>query len=170
MQLEIEKKRIYAILQEMQMIQKISKNKLFVLGRINRSDKTVLSCSDIYPIRKDVEMKENTFQLSKEAYQKRIQSTQVALERHSKALNSINLSVQYDKEIDMDKYSVGVSIPLSFTSRRSEQERAAALHKNSALGFQYDQSMTVKNSMLSELKSTLKSKAMMITSLKKNTI
>ena len=168
MQLEIEKNRLYAILQEMKMVQKISKNKLFILGRINHSQKTVLSCSDMYPIRKNVDLKENTFKLSKEAHQKRIQSTQVALERHSKALDSINLSVQYDKEIDIDKYSVGVSIPLAFTSKRSEQERAAAMHKSAALGFQYEQTMTEKNSMLSELRSTLKSKAMMIKSLKKN--
>jgi outer membrane protein TolC len=83
-------------------------------------------------------------------------------------LDSINLSVQYDKEIDIDKYSVGVSIPLAFTSKRSEQERVAAMHKNAALGFQYEQTMTEKNSMLSELRSTLKSKAMMISSLKNN--
>lgn len=168
MQLEIEKKRLYALLQEMKTIQKISKNKLFVLGRINQSDKTVLSCSDMYPIRKDVELKDNTFQLSKEAHQKRIHSTEVALERYSKPLDSINLSVQYDKEIDIEKYSVGISIPLAFTSRRSEQERAAALHKNSELEFQYEQAMMEKNSILLELKSTLKSKALLIKSLKNN--
>lgn len=168
MQLEIAKNRLYAMLQEIQMEQKISKNKLFILGGIKHSQKTVLSCSDMYPIRKNIDLKENTFKLSKEAHQKRIQSTQVALERHSKALDSINLSVQYDKEIDIDKYSVGVSIPLAFTSKRSEQERVAAMHKNAALGFQYEQTMTEKNSMLSELRSTLKSKAMMISSLKNN--
>jgi hypothetical protein len=168
MQLEIEKNRLYAMLREMQMAQKISKTKLLILGRIKQSEKTVLSCNDMYPIRKEVAINENTFQLSKEAHQKRIQSTQVALERHSKALDAINLSVQYDKEIDIDKYSVGVSIPLAFTSRKSEQERAAALHKNSTLGFKYEHEMTQKKSMFLELRSTLQSKVMMITSLKKS--
>ncbi len=168
MQLEIEKNRLYAQLQEIQMIQKISKQKLFILGRISHSAKTALSCSDMYPIRENVKSGENTFQLSKEAYQKRIQSTQVALERHSKALDSISLAVQYDKEIDIDKYSIGVSIPLAFTSRRSEQERAAAMYKSSAIGFHHEQTMLEKKSMFSELKSNLKSNALMIKSLKNN--
>ena len=168
MQLEIEKNRLYAQLQEIQMIQKISKKKLFVLGRINHNNKTLLSCSDIYPIRETVQLKENMFQLSKKAHQKRIESAQVALERHSKALDSISLSVQYDREIDVDRYGVGVSIPLTFTSNKSEQERAAALHKSSVIGLYHEQDMLEKKSMLLELKSRLRSHALMIRSLKKN--
>ena len=168
MQLEIEKNKLYAQLQEIEMIQKISKQKLFILGRINHSAKTALSCSDMYPIRENVKLKENRFQLSKKAYQKRIQSTQVALDRHSKVLDSISLAIQYDKEIDIDKYTIGVSIPLLFSTNRSEQERAAALYKNSAIGFYHEQTMLEKKSMFSELKSTLKSNALMIRSLKNN--
>jgi len=168
MQLEIEKNKYYAQLQKMKMIEKVSKQKLFILGRINHSEKTVLACSDMYPIRENVKLKEDTFQLSKQAYEKRIKSTQVALERHSKALDAISLAVQYDKEIDIDKYSIGVSIPLVFTSQRSEQERVAALHKNSAISFNHEQTMLEKKSMFSELKITLKSNALMIRSLKNN--
>ncbi|MBT8343589.1 MAG: TolC family protein, partial [Sulfurovum sp.] len=168
MQLEIEKNRLDAQLHEIQMIQKISKEKVLTLGRINHSEKTVLVCNDMYPIRENVKLKEDTFQLSKKAHEKRIKSTQAALERHSKALDSISLSVQYDKEIDMDRYSIGVSIPLAFTSQRSEQERAAALHHNSAISFNHEQTMLEKKSMFSEMKNTLKSKAMIIRSLKKN--
>ena len=168
MQLEIEKNRLYAQLQEIQMIQKTSKQKLLTLGRINHSEKTILVCNDMYPIRENVKFKEDTFQLSKKAHEKRIKSTQVALERHAKALDSISLAVQYDKEIDIDKYSIGVSIPLAFTSQRSEQERVAALHKNSAISFNHEQTMLEKKSMFSELKSTLKSHALMIRSLKNN--
>ncbi|MBT8349505.1 MAG: TolC family protein, partial [Sulfurovum sp.] len=65
-------------------------------------------------------------------------------------------------------YSIGVSIPLAFTSQRSEQERAAALHHNSAISFNHEQTMLEKKSMFSEMKNTLKSKAMIIRSLKKN--
>lgn len=168
MQLEIEKNRLYAKFQEMQIIQSVSKKKLLILGRINHSDKTLLSCSDMYPIRESVKLKENLFMLSKEAHQKRIQSTQTALERHSKALDSVDLSVQYEQEIDIDKYSVGISIPLTFTGRRSEQERVAAMHKNSAIGFQYEQMMVEKKSMFLTLKSTLRNNALMIKSLKNN--
>ncbi len=167
MQLEIEKNRLYAQLQEILMIQKTSKKKLLILGRINHSSKTKLSCSDLYPIRENVKLKHNVFDLTKQAYQKRIQSTQVALERHSKALDAISLAVQYDKEIDIDKYSIGVSVPLTFTSQRSEQERAAAMYKHSALGFNHEQTMLEKKSIFLELKSTLKSNARTITFIEK---
>jgi len=168
MQLEIEKNKLYAQLQEIQMIQKMSKQKLFILGGVNHSSKTILSCSDMYPIRENVKLKKDTFQLSKKAHEKRIQSTQVALERHSKALDSISLAVQYDKELDVDKYSIGVSVPLAFTSNRTEQERVAAMHKSSAIDFHHEQTMLQKKSMFSELRSTLKSNALMIKSLKNN--
>lgn len=166
MQLEIEKNRLQAKRSEMQTVQSISKKKLLILGRINHSEKTVLSCNDMYPIRESVELKENPFALSKAAHEKRIQSTQTAMERYSKAFDSVDLSVQYDQEIDIDKYSVGISVPLSFTGRRSEQERVAAMHKNSAIGFQYEQMMVEKESMFLALKSTLKSYALMARSLK----
>jgi len=168
MQLEIEKNRLYAQLQEIEMMKVISKQKLFVLGRINNSHTTTLSCKDIYPIRENVKLNHNRFQLSKEAHTKRIKSTQVALERYSKPLDSINLSVQYDKEIDIDRYGVGVSIPLNFTSSRSEQERAAAMYKSSALGFQHEQTMLEKRSRFLELRSYLNSKARMLKTLKNN--
>ncbi|HEY9129302.1 MAG TPA: TolC family protein [Sulfurovum sp.] len=168
MQLEIEKNRLYAQLEELKASQMISKQKLFILGNIRDIDKNVLVCNDMYPIRENVELKENAFTLSQEAYEKRIKSTQVALKRHSRALDSIELSAQYDQEIDIDRYTVGVSVPLTFTSKRSEQERVAALHKNSALSFQYEQDMLEKRSIFMELKRTLKSKALMIRSLQSN--
>ncbi|HEY9189249.1 MAG TPA: TolC family protein [Sulfurovum sp.] len=166
MQLEIEKNRLQAKLQEMQTVQAVSKQKLLILGRINHSDKTVLSCSDMYPIRESVQLKEEPFALSKEAHEKRIQSTQTALNRYSKVVDTVSLSVQYDQEIDIDKYSVGISVPLSFTGRRSEQERVAAMHKNAAIGFQYEQMMAEKKSMFLTLQSTLRNSAVMIRSLK----
>lgn len=166
MQLEIEKHRLYAKLQEMKTIQSISKQKLFILGRINHSEKTVLSCSDMYPIRESVKLKERPFMLSKAAYEKRIHSTEIALERYARPFDSVSLSLQYEQEIDIDKYSVGISVPLSFSGRRSEKERAAAMHKNSAIEFQYENMMAEKESMYLSLTSTLKSSALMVRSLK----
>ncbi len=168
MQLEIEKNKLYAKLQEIHMISKISKQKLFILGRVSHSDKTALSCSDMYPIRENVTFSENMFGLSKEAYEKRIQSTQTSLKRYSKAVDSINLSAQYDNEIDVERYSIGVSIPLAFTSKRSEQERAAAMYKNSAISYRYEQTMLEKRSIFMELKSTIKSNVITIRALKDN--
>ena len=121
----------------------------------------------MYPIKDHVKLN-HTFKLSKEAHQKRLKSTQEALNRHSRVLDSIDLSVQYSEEIDIDKYSVGFSIPLTFTSRKSEQERAAAMYQNSAISFRHEQMMTEKRSLLSQLQSHLKSNALMIKTLKRN--
>ncbi len=168
MHLEIEKNRLYAQLQEIEMAQKISKQKLFVLGRMNNANTEILSCNDIYPIRTIKALDGNRFQLSKEAHTKRLKSTQVALERYSRSLDSISLSAQYDNEIDTERYGIGISIPLNFTSNRSEQERAAAMYKSSALGYRYEQTMLEKRSRLLELQSYLNSKVHMLKTLKNN--
>ena len=167
MQLEIEKNSLYAQLQEIKMQQNISKQNLFMLSKINYTESTKLSCKDMYPIRTHVKLG-NTFQLSKEAYDKRVQSTHEALDRYSNSIDSVSLSAQYTEELDVDKYTVGLSIPLNFTSARSEQERAAAMYQNSAISFKYEQTMTEKKSLLSQLRSQLKGNALMVQTLKSN--
>ena len=167
MQLEIEKNRLYAQLQEMEMRQEISKQNLFMLSKIYSTQSTQLSCEDMYPIKTQVNLG-NTFDLSKEAYQKRIQSTQAALKRHSGKLESVDILAEYNEELDVDKYSVGLVIPLTFTSKKSEHERAAAMYQNSTISLQYEQMMTEKKSLLAQLKSYLKSNAMMVQTLKRN--
>jgi hypothetical protein len=129
--------------------------------------KTELMQKDMYPIRTHVKLG-NTFQLSKEAYDKRIQSTHEVLDRYSNSIDSISLSAQYTEELDVDKYTVGLSIPLNFTSARSEQERAAAMYQNSAISLKHEQTMTEKKSLLSQLRSQLRSNALMVKTLKRN--
>ena len=167
MQLEIEKNSLYAQLQEIKMQQDISKQNLFMLSKINYTESTKLSCKDMYPIRTNVKLG-NTFQLSKEAYDKRVQSTHEALDRYSNSIDSVSLSAQYTEELDVDKYTVGLSIPLNFTSARSEEERAAAMYQNSAISFKHEQTMTEKKSLLAQLRSQLKSNALMVKMLKNN--
>ena len=167
MQLETEKNRLYAQLQELKMQQDISKENLFMLSKVHYTDTTQLSCRDMYPIRSTVKLA-NTFRLSKEAYEKRLLSTQKAIKRYSNTLESIDISAQYTNELDVDRYSIGLSLPLNFTSERSEQKRAAAMYKNSAIGYRYEQTMREKRSLLTQLKSHLKSNAFMVQTLKRN--
>lgn len=167
MQLEIEKNRLYAQLQEMKMQKDISKQKLFMLSGIHYSKSSKFSCKDMYPIRSKVKLGK-AFKLSKEAYKKRIQSTQETLDRYSNKLDSIDLSVQYSKELDIDKYSVGFSLPLNFSSDKSEHQRIAAIHKNSAISYKHEQHMRESKSLLTQLKSELKIKAAMLKTLRSN--
>lgn len=167
MQIESEKNRLYAQLVEIKMMQNIKKQKLFDLSKVGYSNKSKLSCRDIYPIRSSVDLKD-TFSLSKEAHEKRLLSTQERMNRYSQGLESVNVSAQYGKELDMDKYTLGISIPLTFSSKRSEHEKAAAMYRHSALEYGYEQNMREKKSMLISLKAQLKSHAFMIKTLSEN--
>jgi len=167
MQIESEKNRVYAQLQEMKMLQKIKKEKLLSLSRIGYSKNSKLSCRDMYPIRTSVKLK-NIFNLSKEAYKKRLASTKERMKRYSHSIESINVSAQYGKELDIDRYTLGVSMPLTFSSKRSEHEKSAAMYRHSALEYGYEQNMREKKSILRELKAQLKSKALVLKTLSKN--
>ncbi|MFK5976325.1 MAG: TolC family protein [Sulfurovum sp.] len=167
-QLKVEKNRLYTQLQNIKMTQKIAKERVFMLSRINYTSKSFLSCRDIYPIRANVSIRSDRFSLSKSAQQKRLQSTQERLKRDSKAIDYITLSLQYDKEIDVDKYGIGFSIPLNFTSRKAEQKRASDMYKYSALLVTFEQSMIEKRAIFNTLKSTLKSDALMIKSINRS--
>ena len=167
MQLEIEKNRLYAQLQEMKMQKDISKQKLFMLSSIRYSKSSKFSCKDMYPIRSSVKLR-NTFKLSKDAYKKRIRSTQETLDRYANKLDSVDLSVQYSKELDIDKYSVGFSLPLNFSSNKSEEQRVAAMHRNSAISYKHEQHMRESKSLLTQLKSELKTNVRMLKTLKSN--
>ena len=167
LQLESEKNRLHAQLQKMKMMKNTNKEKLFMLSKVRYSAKTRLSCKDLYPIRSSVKLKD-TFRLSKSAYKKRLASTKERMKRYSHALESVNVSAQYGKELDIDKYTIGVSVPLSFTSKRSEHEKAAAMYRHSALEYGYEQKMREKQSMLRELQTQLKSHAFVVKSVSKN--
>ena len=144
MQIESEKNRLYAQVQALKMMQEISQQKVVMLAQLKRSKNSTLSCRDMYPIRTSITL-QDSFSLSKEAYEKRMESTKTRLKRYSHSVETINISGQYGKELDIDRYTIGVSLPLNFTSERSEQERAAALYRGSALGYRYEQEMMEKN-------------------------
>ena len=169
LQIESEKRRTFAKLQEMKMMQNIKKNKILMLSKIRSSKKTKLSCRDMYPIRTSVKLGK-IFRLSKSAYKKRLESTKERMKRYSHAIESVNLSAQYGKELDIDRYTIGVSLPLNFTSSRSEHERAAAMYRHSALLQGYKQSMREKKGMLQELKAELRNHAITAKSIFSNYI
>jgi len=151
------------------MRQKISRQKLLTLGNVSGRKNIVFSCQDMYPIRSKIDDL-GTFSLSREAYEKRIRSTEETMKRYSRTLDSVATYAQYTNELDMDKYSIGVSIPLNFTSRRYEEERAAAMYKNSAIQYDFEQQILQKRSIMAQLQSELQSHALMIGALKKSAL
>jgi len=167
MQLQGEKNTLFTQLEELKMMQNISKQKVLMLSSANTTKHTQLSCRDMYPIRDKVSLGKR-FTLSKEAKYKRIQSAQKSLKRYSHAFESISVSGQYGKELDTDRYTIGVSLPLNFSSSRNEHAKAAAMYKASAIEYGYEQNIREKNALLSELQSQLTTQARMTKALSKN--
>lgn len=164
--LEVEKESLYAQLKEVHRKQEISRENLLRVGHLAHNQ--MMLCTDIYPIRSETLPNGDHFAYTKDAYQKRMKSLQKKVQRYDNSLESIELSMQYDKEMDMDRYSVGVSIPLSFTSQRSEQKRLEALYQSSALQQRHEHTMMQKQNDLSTLQSELKNRVISIESLRLN--
>jgi len=167
MQLQGEKNTLFTQLEELKMMQNISKQKVLMLSSANTTKHTQLSCRDMYPIRDKVSLGKR-FTLSKEAKYKRIQSAQKSLKRYSHAFESISVSGQYGKELDTDRYTIGVSLPLNFSSSKNEHAKAAAMYKASAIEYGYEQNIKEKKALLSELQSQLATQARMSKALSKN--
>ncbi len=167
LELEIEKNRLYAKLQALKMDQEISKQSVFRLSMLSSSSNATLTCRDIYPIRSRVALGD-TLKLSKKAYEKRLHSTETKFKRYSHTLESVDLSMQYSQEIDVDRVGIGVSLPLTFSSKRSEHERAAALYENSAVRFSFEQQMREKQNLIMRLKAQLKNQALLLKAAKRN--
>lgn len=153
LQLELEKNRLQIELENLNRKQESSKKQLLSLTTLNSTDS--LSCQDIYPIVQEVHLDISSFQLSQQAYDKRIESTQVGLNRYAKKLESVEVSMGYTKELESDIYTIGVSIPLNFSSNKSEYERASLMHQSSALSLQNEQAMANKKYQVRELESRL---------------
>ncbi len=165
LQLETEKNKLYATLVSLDMEQEMSRVTLSTLSNVPES--SYYTCNDLYPIRSSVALPEH-FALTKEAYIKRMQSAKEAVHRYSQGIDSVNVSAQYTNEIDTDRYSIGVSIPLNFGSEKYEQERAAAMYRHSAVEHRLHQILKQKRSQLMQLKAMLKSQAFMVNALTKN--
>jgi len=153
LQLEFERNRLEIELQRLNQKHQNAKMQLLSLTTLNSND--ALSCQDIYPIVADVNLGADAFKLSEQAYEKRIESTQVGLKRYSKKLESLEVSMGYTNELETNIYTIGVSIPLNLSSKKSEYERATLMHQSSALTLQNEQQMANKQYQAKKLESSL---------------
>ncbi len=166
LQLSIEKKQLLAQLGASRMAKENSRR--YLLSQVRLNENATLSCRDTYPITADVRLPMGQFTLTTEAYKKRVDSARTAISRHSAPIDSVNLTLSRDKEIDMDRYTVGVSIPLNFTSRRSEEERLAAMHNERAATYKYEETIHQKRSQIKNIRDDLRTKAQMIDAIRTN--
>ncbi len=142
LQLEFEQKALELELTNLR--KKVANEKAQMLSLSNVDD-APFSCQDIYPLSHSVAIESKAFSLSQEAKEKRLQSTHVGLKRYSNKLDTIELSSAYTKELDRNLYTVGVSIPLNFSSSKNENEKASLLHKSSAIELRNEELLAQKN-------------------------
>jgi len=146
LQLDLEKERLEESLKRVEMEQANAKKQLLDLTILQ--SKEALFCQDLSPILMKVTLKDNAFNLTEKAYDKRIESTQVGLKRYTQKLESIEVEMGYTKELDRDMYTIGVSIPLNFSTRKSEYEKASLLHYSSVLSLKNQQIIEERNSKI----------------------
>jgi hypothetical protein len=130
LQVEFEKSRQSKELENLTRKQQNSREQLLRLGGFVESD--TLSCLDLHPITLDIQLDENLFPISKEVYQKEQSSIEAGIERYSKKIEGVTLSIGYNYDVDTNYYTVGVEVPLEFTSRRNEHKRVSLMYQHSA--------------------------------------
>jgi uncharacterized protein YdcH (DUF465 family) len=148
LQLQMEKNRLQTQFQTLSHEVRHVEKQLLKLSDFPES--STIKCQNLYPIQ-NVSSISNAFSISGEAHQKRIESTQKGIERHSKLLDKVDVSMSYINELDRDIYTVGVSIPLHFSSKKQEYERAALMYQSSALALKHEQNQEHKILQSTEL-------------------
>lgn len=115
----------------------------------------ILSCKDIKPIAEEFSFADMQDSLYEEALDKKIQSVKSDFERYDSPFDSFTISASYQNEIDTDRFTFGLSIPLNFISSYNEQSQAASLYKKSALEYEKEEFSLKKASDIKLLRQEL---------------
>ena len=92
-----------------------------------------LYCQDVQEVAKEILFNNQGESLKEELLNKKVQALQSDFDRYNSQFDSFTLSASYQKEIDIDRFVVGLSVPLNFTSSFNEESRAMLIHKKSTL-------------------------------------
>ncbi len=166
LQIELERSRLEIELDKYS--RQNNNEKRLLLSLTTLPKEASLSCQDTYPIQKGISSTNEQPSLDQEAYQKRIESTQVGLKRYNQKIESVEVSMGYTKELENDIYTIALSIPLNFSSNKSEYEKAALLHQSSALSLRYEEQKQEKVRQITALEQQLSSRYQTIQAQQKN--
>ncbi len=153
--LKIEKAVLKQKLQSLKADEEISKFALLDLLELKNKGSNELFCHDLYPMEFSETNSPNIFLLSKRAYKAKILGARKSAKLYDRRFESIDISAGYDNEIDMERYGIGVSLPLSFTSKTNEYKKIAALHNQKVLKLQQQNMFLEKERKFKQLKSKL---------------
>jgi len=154
LQLKIEKADLFQELQSLKTKQMISKNALLELLK-NSDTNRELSCKDLYKMEFDFKDSNKLFSLSKNYYDSLLESVKLSQNLYDRKFETIDLSLGYDNEIDTDRYGMGFSLPLSFTSSRNEYKKISSIHKQKVIKLQRENLFIEKNREFKRLNTKL---------------
>ncbi len=99
---------------------------------------TSVSCNDLFELKEDIELfniSEHS-ELKKVEYQKR--STRALYDVYDSTFQSIGYGVGFEQELDAQRFSISLNIPLNSLSSQNEKQKAQYLHMNSAYNVEKD--------------------------------
>jgi len=166
LQIELERDRLQIELDSSIRGERLSKELLLSLTELPRDSS--LSCVDIYPIRAEIDLAEDGFKISKEAYSRRVDGINIGLKRYNQKIDRLELVGGYTRELDSDIFTVGVSIPLNFTSDAPKYAKASLKYKSQALELEHEQKINQKSFEVRELYQKLKQDALMVEAKRRN--
>ena len=136
LQLQIELDRLKNEYKHYKNEEKISRNNLQSIMLLADFEKHTLSCEDTYVIKEKLTLESSDIRLQEQSLNKKIQSLESTFNQFDTHFNSYTVSASYEEELDTDRFMLGISVPLNFTTEKNEDKRAAALHEKSALEYE----------------------------------
>ncbi|HHS92467.1 MAG TPA: hypothetical protein ENK82_03915 [Campylobacterales bacterium] len=152
-QIALEKEKLEGQLNQLR--ETLSHSKKYLLSLGDFSQNSTFSCDDLSLIEKPNVSDNDALALTAQAYEKRMESVQKGLQRYGKTFDTVELSAGYLKELNRDVYNIGISIPLNFSSKKYEYERASLMQHASAIALEKEQLLGAKLREIDYLKAKL---------------
>jgi len=155
LQLQIELDRLKNEYKHYRSEEKISRNNLQSTILLPIFQNKPLSCQDTYKVIERLTLNNTQDSLQVQSLNKKIQSVESDFNRFNTMFDSFTLSASYQEELNTNRFILGLSIPLSFTSSINKENRAAALYKKSAFTYEREGIQLQKSSKIALLKKRL---------------
>jgi len=155
LQLEIELDRLKNEYRHYKKEAVISKERLQSRALLPAFEGESLVCDDMHTVTENITVNRAEVTLQERSLNKKISSVESEFNRYDTLFDSFTFSAWYEDELDTDRFIIGLSLPLNFTSSVNEEYRAAAMYKKSAFEYEKEGLKLQKSSESEALKKRL---------------
>jgi len=155
LQLKIELDRLKNEFNHYKNEEKISRDNLQAKILLPIFEGEELFCKDVYSVTDKVTLTNSDETLNEKIIDKKIKSVESDFNRYNILFDTFSASISYQNEIDTDRFIIGLSVPLNFTSSFNEEKRAESLHKRSAYLYEKEALKLKKASQIELLQKSL---------------